>query len=156
MIDIDSKEFSDRFWSRVQPAGDDQCWPWMRACQTKGYGQIYIGETAHRAHRMAFRLVHGKWPNVICHKCDNPICCNPRHLIDGTYQQNMEERSARGRHNCPKGEKSPSSKLTEEKVLAIRADHASGFTHQRLLAEKYGCSGAMVSLIVRRKNWTHI
>lgn len=156
MIELTSPEFAERFWGRVQPGGDDDCWPWMRACQTKGYGQIYIGETAHRAHRMAFRLAKGRWPNVVCHSCDNPICCNPNHLVDGTHKQNMEERSARGRHNCQKGEQCGRSKLTEVQVLSIRSDHASGFTNQRLLSEKYNCSQAMVSMIVTRKNWTHI
>lgn len=156
MISLDSPEFRLRFWGRVQPAGDDDCWPWMRACQSKGYGQIYIGETAHRAHRIAYYLVNGEWPVISCHSCDNPICCNPKHIKNGTYKSNMQERSERGRCNSAKGEKCGRSKLKDSQVLAIREEYARGGITHREIAAKYGVSGSLVTVIINRRFWRHI
>lgn len=152
---IDTPQFKDRFWSRVQPATDDKCWPWMRACTSAGYGQLYVGDTAFLAHRIAYYLAHGSWPKVACHTCDNPICCNPKHICNGTYQLNMHHRSQRGRHNTPKGEANGRSYLTEEQVRAIRSLATTGQS-QGDIAQVVGCSQANVSQIVNRKNWSHI
>lgn len=153
---IDSPQFRERFWSGVQPSTDDKCWPWMRCCQSKGYGQIYIGDTAHRAHRVAFYLANGKWPKVACHTCDNPICCNPKHIIDGTYQFNMLDKVRKGRSNSARGEKCGSSRFTESQVLDIRAEHAAGGISQCSLAKKYRCDQSLIHCIIKRKTWTHI
>jgi len=39
----------------------------------------------HGAHRIAFELAFG-WTlksGVVCHKCDNPACCNPPREASG-------------------------------------------------------------------------
>lgn len=33
---------------------------------------------------------------VIRHTCDNPFCCNPKHLIHGTARDNQKDRLKRG------------------------------------------------------------
>ena len=35
--------------------------------------------------------------NVILHTCDNPRCINPNHLIQGTHQDNMQDKKLKGR-----------------------------------------------------------
>jgi hypothetical protein len=155
-ICIDSAEFRERFWSRVQPAGDDDCWPWMRGCQTKGYGQIYLGEKAERSHRIAFYLANGHWPKVACHDCDNPICCNPKHIIDGSYKLNMQHRSERGRTNVRKGEDAHQAKLSAVQVLEIRRLHATGKYTHRALADLFNAKQPNVTMILTRRSWKHI
>lgn len=54
------------------------------------------------------------------------------------------------------GENNPSKKLTEQKVKDIRSEYLSGNITQLQLAIKYGVKEATISLILRRKTWTHI
>ena len=50
------------------------------------------------AHRIAFILHYRVYPkNHILHTCDNPPCCNPYHLRDGTHADNMRDRDIRQR-----------------------------------------------------------
>ena len=101
------------FWALVdQSDGPDACWPWTG---TKGplqagqrYGRVkargLFGPSPQRAHRVAFWLVHGRWPEPECmHSCDNYPCCNPAHLGEGTHRQNMQDasRRERWRRNAP-------------------------------------------------------
>lgn len=94
----------ERYWSRVdRTGGEDACWPWTHANRTTfGYG-VLQGSIAYEkyslsAHRIAFALHHGReaigW---VLHSCDNPPCCNPVHLREGSGQDNMDDRTARGR-----------------------------------------------------------
>lgn len=38
---------------------------------------------------------------VACHYCDNPPCCNARHLYVGTQADNIRDAMVRGRHVPP-------------------------------------------------------
>lgn len=51
------------------------------------------------AHRIAYEHKHGPIPKgmVIMHLCDNPSCCNPDHLILGTYKDNNHDEIMKGR-----------------------------------------------------------
>lgn len=81
------------FWKYVDVRGPDDCWLWMRYCDRDGYGRF----RSQSAHRVAWELANGPTSLHVLHDCDNPRCCNPRHLHTGTQQDNMRERSARGR-----------------------------------------------------------
>src|SRR3954465_9420162 len=74
------------FWSHVSVGSPDACWEWQGARTNKGYG--YVGRWRRDrevAHRRAFRLANGHdAAGLVCHACDNPPCCNPSHLYDGT------------------------------------------------------------------------
>ena len=55
-----------------------------------------------------------------------------------------------------RGEDSHVAKLTEQSVMEIRKAYATRTVLHRDLAERYGVSGACISVIVNRKAWTHI
>lgn len=80
--------------------GVDACWPWLGAKQTKGYGTVSWHGKARLTHRLVCCETMGlAWESVptVRHTCDNPPCCNPKHLVAGTALQNMEDKVKRGR-----------------------------------------------------------
>lgn len=69
-----------------------------------GYGDIHYRINYVRGHLMAHRVVYQFKNNcilrndqIIMHLCDNPSCCNPRHLIVGTHKDNSEDMVRKGR-----------------------------------------------------------
>lgn len=142
------------FWSRVdQSNGPDSCWPWLRGCDDKGYGRAQFGWTT-LAHREAFRLSNGTPPKglEVCHSCDNPPCCNPRHLWIGTHQENIQDAASKGRLGHATGERHGHSKLTWDKVRAIRTKAAAG-SSERTLAREFGVSQPNIHYIVTGTTW---
>ena len=99
-----TSEQVDAFWERVQKAGPDDCWEWLGARGTRGYGRLTIARgRAPLAHRIAFHLAHGAVPSHLCvmHKCDHPPCVNPAHLSLGTHRDNVHDRDRKGRQVAP-------------------------------------------------------
>jgi hypothetical protein len=90
---------------------------------------------------------------MVCHHCDNPPCCNPAHLYLGNAKRNAADRGARWRHQH--GERHWKSKLTAKDIPKIRARRAAGETIVAL-GLAFGVSHAQISMVCRRKNWTHI
>ncbi len=144
-----------RFWEKVDIRGDDDCWPWLAGCSEPGYGSFWAFGKNWGASRVAFVLQYGGDPVglLICHACDNPPCCNPRHVFIGTQMDNIADCVSKGRRS--NGERHYNSKLTSELVLEIRAASYSGET-QTALAEKYGVSQPHIERIINRKSWKHI
>lgn len=90
----------ERFWSRVDKSGgDDACWQWIAGKGSAGYGMVKIAKKRWLAHQFAFFLATGhEATNLVLHHCDNRLCCNPKHLYDGTPQDNARDMYERGRH----------------------------------------------------------
>jgi hypothetical protein len=84
----------DRVWAKVDRRGDDECWPWTGYCHPDGHGMY--GDSNY-VHRLIYEETHSTKPPVVRHSCDNPPCCNPRHLLGGTQADNMKDMADRGR-----------------------------------------------------------
>ena len=54
----------ERFWSKVDKRGPDDCWPWLGTLEPTGYGQFFTNGTPRlaKAHRFAYELVVGPIP----------------------------------------------------------------------------------------------
>lgn len=88
------------------------------------------------------------------HTCDNPRCCNPDHLREGTQLDNIADRDRKGRQARNKGSQSGSTRLTPEEVREIRALYAEGGISQRQLSARYGVVQSAIHYIVTNKVWT--
>lgn len=93
---------STRFWMRTQaidPRSND-CMNWCGTTLPTGYGQLTDehGQTWY-AHRCSWYLINGPIPAgmIIRHRCHNPTCVRPSHLVLGTHQQNADDKRAAGR-----------------------------------------------------------
>ena len=89
-------DYPARFWAKVGIGRPEDCWPWLGYCEETGYGRAGKSD---RAHRIAFMLGCGPIPEggYICHRCDNPPCCNPAHLFLGDAKANAQDMAAKGR-----------------------------------------------------------
>ena len=146
-------------WSKVDKRGEDECWNWLSYKNENGYGRVQINDWSYYAHRVIFDLAN---PNVITwkapkntdehgfllHTCDNPSCCNPKHLWVGTHADNMADKSKKGR--CPdfNSDKGPRCKLTMVQALEIRQKHNDGIS-ARELAKTYEISLSSIKTLLR-------
>ena len=130
-----------RFWSKVDIRGPDECWPWLAGCSDDGYGRFSLHGVNCNAHRVAYELVNGPLPKgqVSRHTCDNRPCCNPRHLVAGTQQQNIADMDARGRRAA--GEHNGNARFTQDEIKEIRRLRRAGWKLRELQAKFGGSSG---------------
>lgn len=84
-----------RFWKLVDKTGD--CWLWLGRKDSNGYGTFKFRGKWDGAHRIAYILSKGELKNCACHSCDNPSCCKPDHLFDGTRADNNADARKKGR-----------------------------------------------------------
>ena len=77
-----------------------ECWIYTGAVHHDGYGVIGIGRGRQfRAHREAYKTFVGEIPPglLVCHRCDVPLCINPKHLFLGTPKDNTQDMIRKGR-----------------------------------------------------------
>jgi hypothetical protein len=147
----------DRLWSRLKIEDINGCWEWT-GHKLRGYGQIGIGRRSHGlmyTHVLAWVIDNGR--NVpdgcqVCHRCDNPACCNPAHLFVGPPIANTRDMISKGRHSH--GERH-AKKLKNDDVFSIRELASAGMGHVKI-AERFAVSRSMVGLVARKERWTHI
>ena len=97
------------------------------------YRKIRLDDTMELVHRVAFKLVHGRWPEPCgLHRCDNPPCVKviadehgPSHIFEGSRADNNMDMTTKGRHgmtkktHCKRGHP-----FDEENTRVTNGDHA--------------------------------
>lgn len=183
--DVITEKQEARFHRKVdRSGGPDACWPWLGWHQG-GYGTVKINKVAYRAHRVAFRLGNKTQPTdlCVCHRCDNPICCNPAHLFVGMITENISDMVRKNRHGhgashssvtriecrprgadhywvrhpevVKRGEDHAMHVLTEEQVTEIRRLYAAGVSRKQLRL-MFSVSKGNIAFIVTRGTWKHL
>lgn len=131
-----------RFWAHVDKSGGpDACWPWQGGHVARGYGHTTWSDdyvrTEIMAHRQAYEFEVGPIAEglQVCHKCDNPPCCNPAHLFLGTPSENLVDAYTKGRRKRAV----PSQRAAinhRQGIIALPA----GVLHGRVSTfDEYGC-----------------
>jgi hypothetical protein len=145
-----AKTPEDYLNQRLDKSGD--CWEFTSGKDKYGYGQVHAARTAKdlgvtRAHQMAYVTWVGPIGDglFVCHKCDNPSCCNPEHLFLGTPLENNQDMHNKGRNVSPK----PERKLDYDLIIN---------SHKKVdcmtLAESLGCSFGTICKIWRKHRLT--
>ena len=133
------------------------CWEWKKSCHKQGYGNFPYKRKVLLAHRASWILFKGILDDkiLVCHKCDNPPCCNPDHLFLGTDKDNVKDGFSKGRIKRKKGEQHYFHKLKEEDILIIRKMALAGDTFKEI-AKKFSVHRTCIGSVVNRKSWKHI
>jgi hypothetical protein len=121
------KPLEERLWAKIVVKGPDECWNWTaKAKANGGYGRLSVpGGRQMRAHRIAWELKNGPIPEnmVLCHRCDNPACCNPDHLFIGTHKDNSRDMQRKGRASPPPifyGDRHHEATIPDSELPAIK------------------------------------
>jgi hypothetical protein len=89
----------ERLLNKVEIDKTTDCWNFTGGKNNIGYGMIRDDKKMRTAHRVSYEEHNGKIPPglCVCHTCDNPLCCNPKHLWLGTMKENMHDMRDKGR-----------------------------------------------------------
>jgi len=148
---------------------DEGCMEWTAGKTYQGYGRVGFCGMKFLAPRVAYFLETGIDPGdlCVCHTCDNPKCVNFNHLWLGTNRDNHLDKEMKGRGNQARGdshgsrlhpesilrgEYNKNAKLTSADIPSILSDTRS----QSEIARDLGVTQAAISLVKRRKTWSHV
>lgn len=149
MFDAD---FISRFEAKIRKS--EGCWEWTASCAGKGYGQMKLPKQRRQeySHRLAYLIYVGQIPpkTDVCHTCDNPKCCNPKHLFLGTSHDNHVDMVNKDRH-LP-GERNGNSVLSDGEVRQIRSCLKAGIV-QTKIAAMFNVSQITISRINTGARW---
>lgn len=150
--------------------GPDACWPVSGAPNSSGYPMMDTDEVLPNGKRrrigvhqyaleqkLGRKLIQSKpgfKGEVSRHICHNSLCANPNHLIVGSQKDNLEDMRLAGRR---KRTGPPGGQLDPDKVRFIFREYADGRGRSQMeLARLLGVAQGTISLVLRRKIWTHV
>jgi hypothetical protein len=127
-----------RFWSKIDIRGPNECWLWLEGLDTDGYGHCWLS-SANRSpssHRISWQIENGPIAEelCVCHSCDVQYsigdatyrrCCNPKHLWVGSNRDNIADR-------CTKGRSAIGAAITANRNTAC-GDRSGAHTHPERL-----------------------
>lgn len=95
------ESIQDRFWSKVDKPSEDECWIW-KGKRKNNYGWFKVNLNGKVKEFIASRVaLYYSGIDIdntfVLHSCDNPPCCNPKHLRTGTAKDNSSDMIERGR-----------------------------------------------------------
>lgn len=136
-------------------------------CRGTGKKHPYVKRGNRHEHRVVVEGILGRRlgpDEIVHHKDGNAKNNNPDNLQLTTRKEHIaihdlfhHPQSFRWtKENAKRGEQQHVSKLTDEKVISIRAEYAAGGTSCKKLGKKYGVHANAIHWVVRRRSWTHI
>ena len=128
---------------------------------------MQIAEGTYYAHRVIYNLAYPGRITLeaptrredrgwLLHTCDNPICCNPNHLVIGTHNDNMADKKAKGRSKIWKeSTATPRAKLSPDDVRTIREERKKGIM-RHVLAERYGVHLSTIKSVMSGRHYKDV
>lgn len=124
------------------------CWEYQGSRSRHGYCDMEIRGRSYRVHRVSYAVFVAPFLSELsmCHRCDNPPCCNPDHLFPGTVADNLRDAAAKGRLSAPgaRGETHPFVTVRDERAAEAVRRYAVGES-QRSIAADLGVSQGSIS-----------
>jgi hypothetical protein len=137
---------------------NEGCLEWQSAHNLKGYGVMRRNKKIGLVTRQVMHILYGFELDsalLVRHKCHNPPCVNPEHLLIGTHKDNTRDAVLARRHNY--GEKVPQAKLTEATVVEIFRLRKQGLLFREIAAQlDVKVDTNTLSAVVRRQTWRHV
>jgi hypothetical protein len=140
------------FWARLDKTTGHWIFTGKARSGSLNYGSVTtpttlgLGRRVVGAHRFAFFLTHGYWPENARHTCDIPLCCNPDHIVEGTQADNVQDCVKRHRR------RNGNIKLNPEIWAEIRKSTESS----TVLGKRYGVTSANIRSIRSGKSgWVY-
>ncbi len=138
---------------------ENNCWdvlfPQIGISEDKyGYPRMWYSKNTRAIYKVSYSLFIREIGMadgiVIRHMCDNKLCINPDHLLEGTHQDNVADRVSRNRSAI--GENNGRSKLTKDEVMYIK--HSP--ERQYILAKQFNVDRKVIYDIKNNITWKHI
>ncbi len=125
-----------------------------------------------RATHVSIFLETGAFPSKgseVMHTCDNPPCVNPAHLRVKSHLENMQDAVEKGRmaagdrsglrvhpESVKRGASNHFARVTEDQVVWIREQYATGGFTQKELGHAVGITLKGVQAITSGVSWRHV
>jgi hypothetical protein len=149
-----------RYWRLVDRRGVDDCWHWRGAKSDEGYGRFKLARRLFSATRIGYYIAFkvDPAPKHVCHTCDNPKCCNPKHFWRGTSGENNDDSVRKGRYHrkdtAVKGERVVGARYTARQVKRLR--HLAQTMTVAKAAQLTGVNISSAYHIVSGAGWQHL
>lgn len=138
---------------QVEAHVTDECLIWPFALAEFGHGLVHNEQgRLMGCHRYAYQYVYGPITSedIIRHSCDVPACYNPRHLLKGTHNDNVQDRVNRKRSAI--GMNNGRAVLNETEVMIIYNSEESVV----YLADRFGVDAKNIRNIKSGKTWRYL
>lgn len=114
------------------------------------YIAIHVNGDKFLAHRIAYAIYHNADPGdmMVCHRCDNVKCCNPKHLFLGTDSDNQVDSMSKGRN--------PRARFTDVEIEKIFELYSTLQYSMINLAKIFGVRDSTINRILRRNSYKHV
>tara|TARA_R110000868_G_scaffold25423_3_gene99155 strand:- start:13037 stop:13534 length:498 start_codon:yes stop_codon:yes gene_type:complete len=153
----------ERFWKKVDIKGSDDCWEWKASRlgwgseEWRGYGQFWVPSFNKNllSHRFSWIINFGDIPAnlLVCHKCDNTLCVNPKHLFLGTSADNQKD--MKNKKRSTHGINHPSAILNENDVLEIKKRLSCGEKISSI-SKDFDVQRGAIEKIKHGKRWKYV
>lgn len=132
------------------------CWEWTGGKSTAGYPYVVFDGGRYLVTRLVLNAtspIRLAANEDACHQCDNPPCIRPAHLFGASRLLNAADAVLKGR--IPHGAAHHAARLTDELVLTMRAQVATGATIAAV-AREHNISYQTAHRAVLGTNWKHL